>query len=227
MLKLADVERAIQAVGLSLRGALRLDHEERSGALVHARALVLVGMTGSRNWSAFTASAEAADGASDPLDRWSRRVIDRVALSFSAHAVYPFGGPPYWPFPSWALRTGMVWASPLGILIDREFGLWHSYRGALAFPEAFELAPVEAAASPCASCVGRPCLSACPVAAFTGQGYDVARCVAHLRGPSGGECRDGGCLARLACPVGAGHAYDAARMRFHMRAFLGQRAVSP
>jgi len=109
--------------------------------------------------------------------------------------------------------------SPLGMLIHPELGLWHAYRGALAFAERLALAPVEPVASPCDSCPERPCLTACPVGAFTASGYDVAACVAHLDSGRGGACLTGGCQARLACPVGVEHRYAPAAAAFHMAAF--------
>jgi ferredoxin len=220
--KLAALEEAIVGAGFAPRGALRLKDAERIGALAPFRTLALVGMIGGRNWGAFAQSAEAGDGAPDPLDRWSRRSLDGIAIRFGARALYPFGGPPHWPFLAWATRAEPLWPSPLGMLIHSEYGLWHSYRGALALPE--DLAPATAPAGerPCDSCSDRPCLNACPVRAFTTEGYDVGRCRDHVRGPGGGECREGGCLARRACPVGAACAHETRQAQFHMRAFLAR-----
>ncbi|HEY3719711.1 MAG TPA: hypothetical protein VGL41_06165 [Roseiarcus sp.] len=113
------------------------------------------------------------------------------------------------------------------MLMHRDYGLWHSYRGALALQE--ELAPPVARSGkgPCESCAQRPCLSACPVSAFTAEGYDVARCREHLRGPGGRECLEGGCLARRACPVGQTYAHGPRQTRFHMRAFLTADPLNP
>ena len=75
-----------------------------------------------------------------------------------------------------------------------------SFRGALAISEAetndydFE--------NPCAKCTA-PCLSACPVDAFTGAGYDVIQCKDHITGSDSSNCKNLGCNARRACPVGA------------------------
>jgi Fe-S-cluster-containing hydrogenase component 2 len=102
--------------------------------------------------------------------------------------------------------------------------LWRGYRGALAFAERLAVRPPRAAASPCETCVARPCLSACPVGAFTGGGYNVAVCAAHLSRSASRACMEGGCLARRACPVGAGEAHERAQAAFHMRAFLAARS---
>ena len=125
---------AIAGAGLVPRGAFRL----ADGELADVGAIVLVGMAGRDGWPAFAASAEARDGADHPLDRWSRRVIDALARDLGAVALYPFGGPPHWPFQQWARRAEPVHPSPIGILIHPAHGLWHSYRGALGFAEALE-----------------------------------------------------------------------------------------
>jgi len=105
------------------------------------------------------------DGFPDPLNRWSKRAIDSIRR-LDAAALYPFGGPPWHDFRRWALKAEAVYRSPLGLLIHPKWGLWHSYRGALALRQRFKLAPRESAANPCDVCRDRPCLSACPVSAF-------------------------------------------------------------
>ena len=216
---LAGVERA----GLAPRGALRLEEPDRAGALLDVRTLLLVGTTGRRGWEAFAASPEARDGLCDPLDRFSRRVIGNLAGVLDAVALYPFGGPPYWPFQRWAQRAEPVHPSPIGVLIHPVYGLWHSYRGALGFADAIALAPFDRARSPCNSCRERPCLQTCPVGAFSSQGYDVDACARWLRLAAGMDCMAHGCLARRACPVGREYAHASDQASFSMRAFLSAR----
>lgn len=223
MLALAAIVESIERCGLAARGAFALDDVDRQADLAGVNAIVLVGAAGARGWSAFADSPEAGDGRPDPLDRWSRRVIGALAAALGARALYPFGGPPHWPFQRWAMRAEAVHVSPLGLLIHPDYGLWHSYRGALAFAEPIAIPAFARRASPCETCVARPCLSACPVGAFAADGYDVDACAGHLRDEEGRACMDGGCLARRACPVGAEHAHGPEQTRFHMRAFLNAR----
>ena len=165
-------------------------------------------------WPHFSQSPEYLDKAPDPLDRWSRRIGDQLARDFDAVALYPFGGPPYQPFYTWALRTGRAWASPIGFLVHDTGGLFISYRMALQVPWQSN---VSKSAQPCESCA-RPCATACPVDAFV-SGYDVAACKAHLHSPAGQDCMTKGCAARRACPVGQGNRLPA-QAAFHMEDFL-------
>ncbi len=219
---LAGLANAAASHGLRLRGGFRAADGDGIPALPDGRAassLVLLGPIGGSLWPHFAASPEMADGRADPLDRWSRRIVDGLATRFDALALYPFGGPPHHPFQRWALRADTVAPSPLGMLIHPDYGLWHGYRGALAFAEAIDGPAAARRDSPCLTCAAKPCLSACPVGAFTGDRFDVVACRAHLERPEGATCRDDGCLARNACPVGREHAYPAAQIRFHQAAF--------
>jgi hypothetical protein len=219
----AEVETvfsAIRRTGLVPRGAVSLAEGERVGELANMRTIVLAGMVGRDGWNAFTASPEASDGLDDPLDRWSRRLIESLAGELGAKALFPFGGPPFLPFQRWAQRAEPVHSSPIGLLIHPYYGLWHAYRGAIGFPEELAVPEPAPVPSPCESCIGRWCLKSCPVGAFSNTGYDVAACAGHLRSAAGEDCMDFGCRARRACPVGADHAYDPVQANFLMRAFL-------
>ena len=168
-------------------------------------------------WAHVTAAPEFADGRPDPLDRWSRRVIGGLACGLGGKALFPFTGPPFRPFLSWALRTGRLHASPVGMLVHAEAGLWVSLRGALALRQPIDLPA--AVPAPCDGCADRPCLSACPVGALGGESYDTDACRGHLAAPAGADCREAGCRARRACPVSARHPREPAQSAFHMRAF--------
>jgi hypothetical protein len=208
----------IAAVGLAFRGALHPAAEDLAPAGIGT--LVLVGFTGGREWPVFAGSPENADGLPDPLDRWSRRVVGALADGLDATALFPFGGPPFLPFQRWARKAEPVKPSPLGILIHPDWGLWHAYRGALAFCARLDLPPPDFRPSPCESCSEKPCLSACPVDAFGPVGYDVPACVGHISSPAGADCISFGCLARRACPVGVEHRHGSGQAQFHLRAFL-------
>ena len=204
---LSSLAAALAPHGLILRGGFHGEPGEGG-------TIVLVGNAGGAMWDAF---APHIDAAPDPLDRWTRRVVEPIAAEFGARAKYPFGpGAP--PFQRWAARAETVYPSPLGLLIHPRFGLWHAWRAALVFADRLLLPARSAAPSPCDSCREKPCLAACPVQAFTGHSYDVPGCAAHLATVEA-SCPALGCHARNACPIGAEWRYPEAQIRFHMAAF--------
>lgn len=176
--------------------------------------VIMVGPDEPTFWPHFTRSPIYHDGQPDPLDRWSQAVLDPLAAAFDAHALYPFGGPPWHPFYSWALRTGRAWASPIRFLIHDAAGLFVSYRAALAVP--WDMPP-DTGTRPCDTCPDQPCATACPVDALK-NGYDVDACKAWLDRPDGAACTTMGCAARRACPVGQGRRLPE-QAAFHMEAF--------
>ncbi|PLL11843.1 ferredoxin [Tabrizicola sp. TH137] len=180
--------------------------------------LLLLGPAEPGFWAHVTAQPEWRDGQPDPIDRWSRRTIGRIACDLGAKALFPFGGPPYHPFYTWALRTGRIWDSPVRLLVSADQGLMVSFRGALALKDRIELpAP---APRPCDGCPA-PCLTACPAAALTGAGYDVAACHAFLDTAEGIPCLTTGCETRRACPVSQAYARLPEQSAYHMRRFHG------
>lgn len=215
------VEAAARAAGLAFRGAFHPDAEDLPVGMA-AGTIAMLGMVSGEEWRAFAASPEYRDGRPHPLDRWSARVVTTLAGALGAAALFPFAGPPFLPFIRWAKRAESVHQSPIGMLIHPDYGLWHSWRGALAFRERLDLPPRDERESPCASCAQKPCLSACPVGAFDGTGaFDVRACGTHIRRPEGADCMKEGCLARRACPVGAANRYRPEQAAFHMRSFRG------
>ena len=207
--------RALAPFGLILRGGFRPAAD--AGAPPGVGTLLLIGNAGPALWRAF--GKDRAEGP-DALNRWTERAVRPLASRFGAQALFPFDGPPYWPFQRWALEAEPVRISPLGLLIHPRYGLWHAYRAALAFAATdLALPPRGAAPDPCDVCAAKPCLTACPVGAFGGRGYDLPACLDHIRSPAGTDCLSAGCRARRACPVGQEYAYERAQARFHMSAF--------
>jgi hypothetical protein len=166
-------------------------------------------------WAHVTAAPEFAAGA-HPLDRWSARVIGRLAAAVGGMALFPFGGPPWRPFVQWALRSGRAHASPVSLMVHDRMGLFASWRGAVAVAEAIAEEPAE---SPCETCLGRPCLTACPPRALTAAGYDLPACHGFLDTGPGADCMERGCAVRRACPVSRAYGRLEAQSAHHMRSF--------
>ena len=211
--------------GLVVRGAFSVSEDDSVPSMpdgAAARTLVLIGNTGSSLWPMFSQSMELQDGLDNPLDRWSRRVGDALAKDFGAVAYYPFGGPAYQPFIRWAKKAESLRSSKIGLLLHPEFGLWHAYRLALAFPSVMfdEAHAVSEQAHACDICKVQPCYGACPVGAFADDHFDVKRCVTYLDANPQAECNLRGCLARLSCPEGAQFRYEQPHATFHMKQFV-------
>jgi len=182
-----------------------------------SQTLLLLGPREPGFWPHVSAAPEFSDGTPDPLDRWSRRVIGRLACDLKAKALFPFGGPPFQPFFTWAKRTGRAWDSPVHLLVHDKAGLMVSFRGALALKQRIPLPPPPQAA-PCKTCA-KPCLTTCPVHALTGAGYDVPTCHSFLTTPQGQDCLTQGCAVRRVCPVSQDYGRLPEQSAFHMRSF--------
>ncbi|MEZ5897266.1 MAG: hypothetical protein R3C40_03115 [Parvularculaceae bacterium] len=218
---LDDVRAAAHTAGLEFRGGFHPTPDDLPDGM-GAATIVMLGFVGPAQWNVFAASMEANDGKPHPLDRWSWRVVNDLAAQFDARALFPFTGQPFMPFIQWARKAEPVYPSEIGMLIHPDFGLWHAWRGALAFSEPLTLPVQPARARPCDTCVEKPCLSACPVGAFSGGGaYNVPACGAHIRKPEGGDCMSFGCRARRACPIGKTLQYTPDQAAFHMKSFRG------
>jgi hypothetical protein len=223
------VAAALEPSGLVLRGWLvpEAGAEPLLANGKHADAICLIGHLGGGFWPVFEAWRNANSLMPDPLDTWSKLVIEPVAKATGGQAVFP-SDKPWHPFQTWAMKAERLTASPLGMLIHPEFGLWHGYRGALLFDDSAlgnrvksESATVQQSlVNPCDECSDKPCLSACPVAAFSPDGFDVSSCRSYLKTEDGRQgCMISGCLARDACPVGRANRYSPAQLQFHMASY--------
>jgi hypothetical protein len=218
-----DVSRALEPHSLILRGGFNFAPDETappgpSGS--PAKSVLLVGQAGGAPWPHFLRWRQAQPHEpSNPLDTWSREIIDDVARQFGARAISP-SDRPYLPFQQWAMRAEGLRPSPLGILMHPVYGLWHAYRGALLFDVEIPIQPPETVIHLCDLCDGKPCLKSCPVGAYSADGFAYQACLDHVRGPSGEPCRTRGCLDRNACPYGAAYRYPADEQAFHMAAFM-------
>ncbi len=205
-----------------LRGGFDFEAEDDAPpgpSSVPASSVLLVGQAGAAAWPYFSRWRERQPrDLRNPLDTWSRGVINAVAEKHRARAVYP-SERPYLPFQQWAMRAEGLRPSPLGILMHPRFGLWHAYRGALLLDRHISIQVPREVIHLCDACVGKPCLKSCPVDAYSAAGFAYGDCLSHVRGPSGEVCRTQGCLDRNACPHGAAYRYTAEMQEFHMAAF--------
>jgi hypothetical protein len=220
-----SVSAAVEPTGMVVRGGFAVDPDDASLPSVPCladgtacRTVLVIGNVGGGMWPAFRREETAG---SDPLDRWTRARLQPIADRLGATFVHP-SDRPFQPFQRWAQRADDVWPSPIGLLVHRSFGLWHAYRGAFLFADDVSgIPPVGVTTSPCLTCRDQPCLTTCPVDAFTPGGYDSMACARHVRSGRDPACLSDGCAARCACPVGVDDRYEPDQMRFHMQAFVG------
>jgi ferredoxin-like protein FixX len=218
------LEAELERHGLHLRGVVDFVDGDGGPRLADggvARQVLLIGNIGGSQWEPFRAwrSKQPDGGGEHPLDAWSKEVVGAVASTCGATAYFP-SDPPYQPFQTWAMKAEGLRASPLGILIHPQYGLWHGYRGALGFFQPLPFNRTAPAAShPCETCAEKPCLKTCPAGAVTAETFEVVTCRRHLATTEGRDgCRAKGCLARAACPVGSFFRYPEDQLRFHMGA---------
>ena len=201
-----------------------------------AATVVLIGNAGNDLWRAFRASGPDMS-ARHPLDGWVAGHLRAAAQALGAEFVDAMR-PPWPPIQQWAVRAGAGHRSPINLVIHPEFGLWHTFRGALLTAEKLPLPDAKALDNPCETCAGRPCLTTCPADAFAlpenvpadgpddGQAngrfaeFDSPACVDHVESLAGRGCRTVGCLARRACPVGRPWAYYREPAAYHMAAVV-------
>jgi hypothetical protein len=81
---LTELAEALAEHGLILRGGFHPGAEEP--ALAGVGTVVLVGNAGSAMWRAFRPHI---DGTPNPLDRWTRHVIEPMARKLGARAIFP------------------------------------------------------------------------------------------------------------------------------------------
>jgi ferredoxin len=191
-----------------------------------ARGAVVVGSGGPAFFDGFASSAFARDGLPDPLDRYTRVVIEgsvRAALEPRGvtHALhFPFMGQVLIPFQRLGRAAGLGGPGPLGLQIHPTFGPWWAYRGLIVVDATLPtgVAPGDG----CAGCAA-PCVSACPAGAVQRSGFLIAAC--HARRLVAEPCRLS-CAARIACIRGPEHRYRDEELAFHMAASM-PRGQSP
>ena len=211
---------ALQPLGLAVIGWFDMINGPSE---LDGKPAVLIGNRATPMWRAFKSSDFFDDGAANPLDRWTKHSISLIAKELGATALYPFldGYDQHWPFQQWASAATGLKQSPLGLLIDPEFGLWHAFRAVLVFDEQIDISELAVRQHPCDTCVEKPCLTTCPVAAISVGRFDANVCIDHVMSERDKTCSSKGCVARNSCPIGQEHAYSSEQQAFHMRAFCG------
>ncbi len=223
----------LDAAGFNLVGSLTIPRydslvsEAWRGAWkgAPARSALVVASGGRALFSAFAASPESTLPG-DPLDAYTRRVVDRAAdrLGGAARAIYAFEkrGGVYADFVALAEASGLGAPSRLGLLLHPKFGPWLSIRAILFAETEFPETPPRSDFAPCTGCPA-PCATACHGRAVSAgsAAFDVSACRVTRASHAfqGGPDRPCAlrCDARRACVVGPDHAYTPTAEAHHMR----------
>jgi len=194
-----------------------------------AASALVVGSGGPAFFEGFARAPQASDGQRDPLDRYTRAVVEAATRAVLgplgvAHVVcFPFVDTPFGggrggarpiPFQRVGRAAGLGGPGPLGLQIHPTYGPWWAYRALVVVDVA--LPPARAPGDGCAGCAA-PCVAACPASAVQRGGFVVAAC--HARRLVAEPCRLS-CAARIACVRGPEHRYADAELAFHMAASL-------
>lgn len=175
--------------------------------------LVLIGNGGRRFWEALQKHGLNGE---HPVDHFSETITRQFIRAYLPE------GDIFWLFPSELLvplqqlgaLAGWGHDSPLGLGISAEYGLWFAYRAAFLTTAALPVVTQPWQPSPCDSCEGKPCITACPATAVRAvEAFDVPACAA-FRLTAGSPCADR-CLSRLACPIAPQHRYSLEQIQYH------------
>ena len=174
------------------------------------RQLVLLGHGGKALWDCVKAAGIAGE---HPIDDFTVRSIERCFTEHLPANRYRIAYPGDAPVGLQQLGALAGWhhAAPFMVGIDPDWGSWYAYRAVVLADTGFCPFPAVDRSNPCSRCVTRPCIAACPAQAMAGGRFSLARCAAWRLRP-GSACAFT-CQARLACPVGSAHRYDADQLR--------------
>lgn len=174
--------------------------------------LLLIGNTGRQMWDAMPPGYFDRD---HPVDEYSSDVVSRLLSDQLSpqhwQLLFPADTELKLPLQDLGARAGWHHPSPLGIGINHVNGLWFAYRAVVTLdvgligsqPKVTEIANAE---SPCISCEGAPCVTACPANALVPfESPNLRSCVSH-RVSQDSTCAST-CVARLACPVATEYQY--------------------
>lgn len=180
---------------------------------------IAVGSAGEGFWNAVSTSREWTENYDDPIDRYTARQINSLLRADTGEeALYPFDADAPNFVKLWPATFPKLAASQLGPMIHPEYGLWMAARAHIILPQAYFKFDHGAEFAPCESCRDKPCLSACPVGAFSAsKPYDHLACAAYLQ--SDPACFLGGCDARAACPYGQSWQLPQDQAQYHQSRF--------
>lgn len=223
----ADFE-FLNRTGLNLQAVFNLSElpeeitasiREHVADLSRFRQLIMFGHGGTRMWESVQQSEFTDSEFSDtdhPIDAFSIETVKQYFADACSGAnveiLYPHSSRIV-PLQQLGTLAGWHNTSPFRIGINAEWGTWFAYRAVVLADTEFEPTPRMDAPSPCDSCVDKPCITACPADALSGNDGSLQPCIDY-RLKRDSQCKDR-CFSRLACPVAAGHRYSMEQLNYH------------
>ena len=194
-----------------VQASLALTPQERA----RYRQLILIGHQGRGFWQALQARGWHG---SDPVDTFVGECIQAwMNGPLAGHAwVQVFPGPRPVGLQRLGELAGWHHPSPFWVGVDAEWGSWFAYRAVVLADTSLPVMPRRKTTSPCLSCSGKPCVSACPAGALASEqtgAWRLQACLDYRKQP-GTACLDR-CKARNACPVGESHRYSDEQIAYH------------
>ena len=202
---------ALDALPADVLATLGLTDEERD----RFRQLILIGHQGRDFWDAL--QRRGMHGA-HPMDQFVTECVT-AWMNGTMHGhvwrqVFP--GPHPVGLQRLGALTGWHQTSPFWVGVDAAWGSWFAYRAVILADTSLPLTSRRESTSPCLTCSGKPCISACPAGALVEDqpgAWRLSACLDYRKQPAS-PCQDR-CLARNACPVGAQHRYTDQQINYH------------
>ena len=176
--------------------------------------LVMLGHGGKQLWESMSAEDWATP---NPIDSYSQGKAEAFINTFldGAKSLPLFPNGFLIPLQQLGNYVGWSHASPLGLGISSEFGVWFAYRAAFLTTAVLPEIRTPLQPSPCVTCLDKPCLTSCPGKATQPPDipFNVEACATHRLKPKS-TCSDR-CLARMACPIAPEHQYTLPQIQYH------------
>ena len=88
---LRTVQRILNKNSLDIESYFNPDGSDNICSKV--RTILLIGLEEPYFWDGFKKSREYEDNKENPLDRWSKKTIEEIAIKLSARSFFPFEAP--------------------------------------------------------------------------------------------------------------------------------------
>ena len=114
---LLSIQRMLDKKSLVIVGYFNPDGSDNVCSKV--RTILLVGPKEPLFWDLFKKSSEYRDNEENPLDRWSKKTIDEIAIKSNGRSFFPFEDL-FQPFIDWAKKCSTMGSSPVRLLVHNE-----------------------------------------------------------------------------------------------------------